>query len=156
MVDAMKRSKGIWFYGLSGSGKSFASSVCEEFIPNAFVLDGDDVRKYVSKDLSYSEIDRKVQTNRILGISKIVIQNKMFPIISTVTMQSDLLGECNKLQIEVVLLSRPMNQIYKVREIYKNKSNVVGKDIALEKFDTRTLVNDGTDKFQKLLRELFG
>ena len=156
MVDVKERSKGIWFYGLSGSGKSFASSVCKEFIPNAFVVDGDDVRKYVSKDLSYSEIDRKVQTNRILGISKIVIQNKMFPIISTVTMQSDLLGECNKLQIEVVLLSRPMNQIYKVREIYKNKSNVVGKDIALEKFDTRTLANDGTDKFQKLLRELFG
>ena len=156
MVDVKERSKGIWFYGLSGSGKSFASSVCKEFIPNAFVVDGDDVRKYVSTDLSYSEIDRKVQTNRILGISKIVIQNKMFPIISTVTMQSDLLGECNKLQIEVVLLSRPMDQIYKVREIYKNKSNVVGKDIAFKKFDTRTLVNDGTDKFEKLLRELFG
>ena len=156
MVDVMKQSNGIWFYGLSGSGKSFASSVCKEFIPNAFVVDGDDVRKYVSKDLSYSEIDRKVQTNRILGISKIVIQNKMFPIISTVTMQSDLLGECNKLQIEVVLLSRPMDQIYKVRDIYKNKSNVVGKDIAFKKFDTRTLANDGTDKFEKLLRELFG
>ena len=117
MVDVKERSKGIWFYGLSGSGKSFASSVCKEFIPNAFVVDGDDVRKYVSTDLSYSEIDRKVQTNRILGISKIVIQNKMFPIISTVTMQSDLLVECNKLQIEVVLLSRPMDQIYKAREI---------------------------------------
>ncbi len=156
MVDAMKRSKGIWFYGLSGSGKSFASSVCKEFIPNAFVLDGDDVRKYVSRDLSYSEIDRKVQTKRILGISKIVLQNNMFPIISTVTMQSDLLGECNKLQIEVVLLSRPMDQIYRVREIYKSKSNVVGKDIALKKFDTTALTNDGTNNFDKLLREVFG
>ena len=156
MVDAMKRSKGIWFYGLSGSGKSFASSVCKEFIPNAFVLDGDDVRKYVSRDLSYSEIDRKVQTKRILGISKIVLQNNMFPIISSVTMQPDLLGKCNKLQIEVILLNRPMDQIHQVREIYKNESNVVGKDIVLEKFDIRTLTNDGTDKFDKLLRELFG
>ncbi len=156
MADVKEKYKGIWFYGLSGSGKSFASSVCKEFIPNAFVVDGDDVRKYVSTDLSYSKIDRKVQTNRILGISKIVIQNKMFPIISTVTMQSDLLGECNKLQIEVVLLNRPMDQIYQVREIYKNSSNVVGKDIVLEKFDTRTLANDGTDKFEKLLREVFG
>ena len=156
MADVKEKYKGIWFYGLSGSGKSFASSVCKEFIPSAFVVDGDDVRKYVSTDLSYSEIDRKVQTNRILGISKIVIQNKMFPIISTVTMQSDLLGECNKLQIEVVLLNRPMDQIYQVREIYKNSSNVVGKDIVLEKFDTRTLANDGTDKFEKLLREVFG
>ena len=156
MADVKEKYKGIWFYGLSGSGKSFASSVCKEFIPNAFVVDGDDVRKYVSTDLSYSKIDRKVQTNRILGISKIVIQNKMFPIISTVTMQSDLLVECNKLQIEVVLLSRPMDQIYQVREIYKSRSNVVGKDIILQKFDTTTLANDGTDKFEKRLRELFG
>lgn len=156
MVDEMKRSKGIWFYGLSGSGKSFATSVCKEFIPNAFVLDGDDVRKYVSTDLSYSEIDRKVQTKRILGISKIVIQNNMFPIISTVTMKLGLLNACKKLQIEVVLLSRPMDQIYQVREIYKNENNVVGKDIVLEKFDTTTLTNDGTYKFNKLLRELFG
>ena len=156
MADTTKRSKGIWFYGLSGSGKSFASSICKKFIPNAFVVDGDDVRKYISMDLSYSESDRKVQIKRTLGISKIVIKNNMFPIISTVTMQSDLLIECNKLQIEVVLLNRPMDQIHQVREIYKNESNVVGKDIVLEKFNIRTLTNDGTNKFDKLLRELFG
>ena len=156
MVDTMKRSKGIWFYGLSGSGKSFASSICKKFIPNAFVVDGDDVRKYISMDLSYSESDRKVQIKRILGISKIVIENNMFPIISTVTMQSDLLSECNKLQIEVILLDRSIDQIHQVREIYKNKSNVVGKDIFLQKFDTRILTNDGTHNFNKLLRDLFG
>ena len=156
MIDAIKRPKGIWFYGLSGSGKSFASAICKEFIPNAFVVDGDDVRKHVSTDLFYSEIDRKVQIKRTLGISKIVMKNNMFPIISTVTMQSDLLIECNKLQIEVILLNRPMDQIHQVREIYKNESNVVGKDIVLEKFDIRTLTNDGTNKFDKLLRELFG
>ena len=121
MIDAIKRPKGIWFYGLSGSGKSFASCICKEFIPNAFVVDGDDVRKYISMDLSYSESDRKVQIKRILGISKIVIENNMFPIISTVTMQSDLLSECNKLQIEVILLNRSMDQIHQVREIYKNE-----------------------------------
>ena len=156
MVDTTKRSKGLWFYGLSGSGKSFASSICKKFIPNAFVVDGDDVRKYISMDLSYSESDRKVQIKRILGISKIVIENNMFPIISTVTMQSDLLSECNKLQIEVILLNRSMDQIHQVREIYKNESNVVGKDIFLQKFDTRILTNDGTINFNKRLRDLFG
>ena len=156
MADTTKRSKGIWFYGLSGSGKSFASSICKKFIPNAFVVDGDDVRKYIRMDLSYSESDRKVQINRILCISKIVIENNMFPIISTVTMQSDLLSECNKLKIEVILLNRPMDQIHQVREIYKNESNVVGKDIFLQKLDTRILTNDGTINFNKLLRDLFG
>ena len=156
MVDTTKRSKGLWFYGLSGSGKSFASSICKKFIPNAFVVDGDDVRKYISVDLSYSESDRKVQIKRVLGVSKIVIENNMFPIISTVTMQSDLLSECNKLQIEVILLNRSMDQIHQVREIYKNESNVVGKDIFLQKFDTRILTNDGTINFNKRLRDLFG
>lgn len=148
--------KGIWFYGLSGSGKTYASSLCKEFVPNAFVLDGDDVRKYVSSDLTYSEIDRKVQIGRILGFAKIVIENNMFPIISSVTMQLDLLNECRKLQIEVFMVNRPMDQIKTVRDIYKNESNVVGKDIDLEKFDTRTLTNDGTNKFDKILREIFG
>jgi hypothetical protein len=120
------------------------------------VVDGDDVRKYVSTDLSYSESDRKVQIKRILGISKIVIENNMFPIISTVTMQSDLLSDCSKLQIEVILLNRSMDQIHQVRDIYKNESNVVGKDIFLQKFDTRIITNDGTNKFDKLLRKLFG
>ena len=62
----------------------------QRIFPNAFVVDGDDVRKYVSTDLSYSEIDRKFKPI-VFSVSKIVIQNKMFPIISTVTMQSDLL-----------------------------------------------------------------
>ena len=104
-----------------------------KFIPNALV-DGDDVRKYVVR-LSYSETDRKVQTKRILRISKIVIQNNMFPI-STVTMKSDLLSECNKLQIEVVLLNRPIDQISRY-QIYNNENNVVGKDIVLEEFETK-------------------
>ena len=154
MVDELNSVKGIWFYGLSGSGKSFASSVCKEFIPNAFVVDGDDVRKYVSTDLSYSEMDRKVQIKRILGISKMVIQNNMFPLISSVTMQSFLLSECNRLQIEVVLLQRPMDQLRQIRAIYKNGVNVVGKDIALNKFDTKIINNDGTNKFNKILRQL--
>ena len=49
-----------------------------------------------------------------------------------------------------------MDQIYQVREIYKSKSNVVGKDIVLQKFDTTALTNDGTNNFNKLLREVFG
>ena len=49
-----------------------------------------------------------------------------------------------------------MDQIHQVREIYKNESNVVGKDIFLQKFDTRTITNDGTNNFNKLLRDLFG
>jgi len=33
---------------------------------------------------------------------------------------------------------------------------VVGKDIFLQKLDTRILTNDGTINFNKLLRDLFG
>ena len=65
-----KQYKGIWFYGLSGTGKTFSSKFIKKIIKkNSIVLDGDDVRKYISLDLGYAEKDRKIQIKRILGIS---------------------------------------------------------------------------------------
>ena len=148
--------RGIWFYGLAGSGKTFASSICKEIYPNAFIIDGDDVREYLSYDLRFSASDRKIQVNRMLGISKLVLKNCMFPIVSSVTMHADLLKECEDLSIMVVLLTRPFEQLQKARSIYKDNVNVVGKDIPLGKFNTIELQNYGNSDFIRELRQLFG
>ena len=37
----MKKCKGIWFYGFSGSGKSHISKILHKKIENSVVLDGD-------------------------------------------------------------------------------------------------------------------
>ena len=76
--------KGLWFFGISGSGKSFLSKFLKKKIKNSILLDGDDVRKFISFDLSYSIYDRVIQTKRMLGFAEICIKNRLFPIISTV------------------------------------------------------------------------
>ena len=63
--------KGIWFFGLSGSGKTTSAEYIKNNIfKNSLLLDGDLIRKFVSYDLNYSIEDRCIQIKRILGICK--------------------------------------------------------------------------------------
>ena len=64
--------KGIWFYGLAGCGKSFASKCIKNLINKSIIIDGDDVRKNISFDLGYDLKSRKIQIRRLLGIGKII------------------------------------------------------------------------------------
>ena len=82
------KKKGFWFYGLSGSGKSFATSYLKKRIKNGFIIDGDVVRKYISFDLKYNLKDREIQINRVLGLAKLALISKLVPIISTVYLNS--------------------------------------------------------------------
>jgi hypothetical protein len=143
-----KQYKGIWFYGLSGTGKTFSSKFIKKIIKkNSIVLDGDDVRKYISLDLGYAEKDRKIQIKRILGISKIAIKSKIFPIASSVYMDSVTLKKIKKIKIIPIEIIRKMNKIKSLRKIYSNKKNVVGVDIKLLKFKTLKIKNEGNKKF---------
>ena len=83
-----EKVRGIWFYGYAGSGKTLASNYIKEFFPNPFLIDGDSVRKLISTDLNYSKRERVIQINRVLGIARLAISNKCFPISTTVSMTS--------------------------------------------------------------------
>ena len=65
------KKKGIWFFGLSGSGKTFLSKKLKKKIKNSFLIDGDEVRKYLSSDLDYTTESRILQCRRLYGIAKI-------------------------------------------------------------------------------------
>lgn len=145
-------SKGIWFFGLAGAGKTFASQVCKKIIENAFIIDGDDVRELISFDLGYSKSDREIQLQRMMGIAEITVKNNQFPVISTVTMSEDIHRRCNQLDIGVVNVVRPIEQLNKVREIYSTQSNVVGKDIREYAVETFKLYNNGTDEFEDRIK----
>ena len=47
----MRKYKGIWFCGLSGSGKSYASNFMSKKISESIKIDGDVVRKFLNSDL---------------------------------------------------------------------------------------------------------
>ena len=72
-----QRSKVIWFTGLSGSGKTtIARGVEIELNKRGYltqILDGDNIRSGLSKDLGFSESDRKENIRRIAEVSKILL-----------------------------------------------------------------------------------
>ncbi|MFB7158291.1 adenylyl-sulfate kinase [Lysinibacillus sp. NPDC056232] len=69
----------LWFTGLSASGKSsvanaFARRLFERG-NQVFVLDGDNVRHGLNKDLGFDEAGRKENIRRIGEVSKLFVEN---------------------------------------------------------------------------------
>lgn len=146
---------GIWLYGLSGSGKTYASRYISTLMSNAFLIDGDTVRELISQDLSYDESSRSIQRQRILGLAKIAIRNGCKPIISTVTMSDKIFIECKELCIDVLRIERTTSQLVNVRNFYTDgTSNVVGIDIPDKRFDTVVVQNDGDEKFLERIKSI--
>jgi len=60
----------IWLTGFSGSGKSTLAKKLAERISKCKILDGDEIRKTISKDLGFSEEDRKENILRVIKRAK--------------------------------------------------------------------------------------
>ena len=71
------RSVIMWFTGLSGAGKSTLAHALEDYLHKkgirTFVLDGDNIRHGLCKDLGFSDADRTENIRRIGEVSKILI-----------------------------------------------------------------------------------
>lgn len=67
----------IWFTGLSGSGKSTIANALERRLyglgKHTYLLDGDNVRHGLNKDLGFSDSDRVENIRRIGEVSKLFI-----------------------------------------------------------------------------------
>jgi adenylylsulfate kinase len=67
----------LWFTGLSGSGKSTLANLVEIALHeqglSTYVLDGDNIRQGINKDLSFSPDDRKENIRRIAEISNLML-----------------------------------------------------------------------------------
>ena len=63
------KSKVLWFTGLSGSGKSTIANATEALLHQrgmqTYILDGDNVRMGLNKDLGFTAEDRKENIRRI-------------------------------------------------------------------------------------------
>ncbi|MEO1253388.1 MAG: adenylyl-sulfate kinase [Bacteroidota bacterium] len=67
----------VWFTGLSGSGKSTLASSLETFLHNqghnTYILDGDNIRQGLNKDLDFSNFSRKENIRRLAEVSKLFV-----------------------------------------------------------------------------------
>lgn len=72
-----QRAKLIWFTGLSGSGKSTLAVQLEAILflkgYKTYLLDGDNIRAGINKDLTFTDADRIENIRRIGEVSKLML-----------------------------------------------------------------------------------
>lgn len=96
----------FWFTGLSGSGKStLAIELEKELHKKGFLiklLDGDNVRTGINKNLGFSEADRNENIRRIAEINKLFVETGIITINSFVSptnslrnLAKEIIGESN-------------------------------------------------------------
>ncbi|MBB4199959.1 adenylyl-sulfate kinase [Rhodoblastus sphagnicola] len=68
----------LWFTGLSGAGKSTIANVVEARLlqrrAHTILLDGDNVRQGLNKDLGFTEVDRVENIRRIGEVAKLMLE----------------------------------------------------------------------------------
>ena len=107
-----QRSKVIWLTGLSGSGKSTIGLALEKrLLQENFVaqlLDGDNIRSGINKNLGFSEEDRKENIRRIAEIAKlylssgiITINSFISPTAETRNIAKEIVGDADFLEIYI-------------------------------------------------------
>ena len=79
----------IWFTGLSGAGKTtLAMALAEELAKRGLkveILDGDEVRTNLSKELGFSKDDRDTNIRRIGYVSRLLARNNVAVIAAAIS-----------------------------------------------------------------------
>ncbi|MGF1484420.1 MAG: adenylyl-sulfate kinase [Opitutales bacterium] len=84
----------VWMYGLSGSGKSTLANALERqlFAEGRFtqILDGDNIRSGLNRDLGFSDEDRLENIRRIAEVAKLFCQAGIVTLTSFITPKREL------------------------------------------------------------------
>ena len=84
-----QRGRVIWLYGLSGSGKSTLAIALERKLHAegiiTHLLDGDNVRTGLNRDLGFTDADRAENIRRIAEVSKLFVQAGVVVICAFIT-----------------------------------------------------------------------
>jgi bifunctional enzyme CysN/CysC len=144
----------LWFTGLSGSGKSTIANIVERQLHaqgrHTYILDGDNVRHGLNRDLGFTEADRVENIRRVAEIAKlftdaglIVLVSFISPFKSERRMARELMGEGEFVEVFVdtpleVCIARDVKGLYAKAQAGAIK-NFTGIDSPYERPETPEL-----------------
>ena len=94
----------LWFTGLSGSGKSTIANLLEKKLhangKHTYILDGDNVRHGLNRDLGFTEEDRVENIRRVAEVARLMVDAGLLVLVSFISpfraerrMARELMGE---------------------------------------------------------------
>jgi bifunctional enzyme CysN/CysC len=79
----------IWFTGLSGSGKSTIANALEIELHKqgklTYILDGDNIRHGLNKDLGFTEVDRIENIRRVSEVAKLMVDAGLIVLVTLIS-----------------------------------------------------------------------
>ena len=102
----------LWFTGLSGSGKSTIANLVEKSLAadgkHTYLLDGDNVRHGLNKDLGFTDADRVENIRRVGEAARLFVDAGLIVLVSFISpfrserrMARDLVGESEFIEVFV-------------------------------------------------------
>jgi bifunctional enzyme CysN/CysC len=96
-----QKAKVVWLTGLSGSGKSTIANALEKRLfslgMHAYVLDGDNMRLGLNKDLGFTRGDRAENVRRVSEVARVLFDAGLVVIVALVSPYSDDRAQAKKL-----------------------------------------------------------
>jgi len=79
----------VWFTGLSGAGKSTIANLVEKKLHalgrHTYLLDGDNVRHGLNKDLGFTEADRVENIRRVAEVARLMVEAGLIVLVSFIS-----------------------------------------------------------------------
>ncbi|MDA8870575.1 sulfate adenylyltransferase subunit CysN [Rhizobiaceae bacterium] len=102
----------LWFTGLSGSGKSTVANQLEKQLflagRHTYILDGDNVRHGLNRDLGFTETDRVENIRRVGEVSRLMVDAGLITLVSFISpfaaerqMAREMMGESEFVEVFV-------------------------------------------------------
>ncbi|WP_017345514.1 adenylyl-sulfate kinase [Pantoea sp. A4] len=159
----------LWFTGLSGSGKSTVAGALEQALHAAgvstYLLDGDNVRHGLCRDLGFSDDDRKENIRRVGEVAKLMVDAGLVVLTAFISphraerqMVREQLGEGQFIEVFVdtplaICEARDPKGLYKKARAGELR-NFTGIDSAYEAPEAPEIQLDGEQLVTKLTRQL--
>jgi len=148
----------LWFTGLSGAGKSSIANLVEKKLHSlgrhTYLLDGDNVRHGLNRDLGFTDADRVENIRRVSETAKLMLDAGLIVLVSFISpFRSE--REMARLMVEEgefleVFIDTPLEECERrdVKGLYKKArageiKNFTGIDSPYERPDDAELVIDG-------------